>query len=475
MENNFNKSKETGTFADSVFLGGRIFTMDKNLSEVEAVACRDGKIIAAGDESLVRELCSADTEIHDLEGKFMLPGFVDAHSTFILDLFSEKYLNIDPVWDLDTILREVKDYSIENYDQDVLFCYGFSTDVLEDYPDPEDLFEMLDEISTEQTIVLLAGDGLTLWMNTTAAHILDTTMADNNLEFLSPIQALMMLLDFDDEAMDELFAEKAEEWTERGFTSLLNLYSPEYFDVMTTKLISKRVGDSEPMLQRVMMSSYVNAPIDPFGVSQILVAKKTHADLFSGMLYADFLKLQLLDSDEIDTVPAEIAEEMCKSAAKLGFNVHIDAADKRSTKAAYRIFDDIRNAGYDEPTLVIATDHKVDKEFLSEISNADKITVTRATAFCRESAVKYSESIQEAVKLLTSNAAKIVGKGDMLGSIEPGKFADFAIFSENPFELTLKEFSRLEADATVIGGEVVYDVELDNMKILYDSIIGSPM
>ena len=55
--------------ADKIFLGGIIHTMDDNNPVVEAVACSHGKIIAAGNLSLVNELSNDDTEIIDLYGE----------------------------------------------------------------------------------------------------------------------------------------------------------------------------------------------------------------------------------------------------------------------------------------------------------------------------------------------------------------------------------------------------------------------
>ena len=461
--------------AEKIFCGGIIHTMTKENPVVEAVACAEGKIIAAGNLDYVNQFSDDNTETIDLNGKYMFPGFIDAHSTFVLELFKDKYLNIDPVWDLDTILREVRDYCVEQEDEDVIFGYGFNAKELEDYPDLEDWLEMLDEASSEKTIVLLASDGMTLWLNTGASDILDATMEDNDMEYISPVHALSILLDFDVANLAEGFGELAEKWAERGFTSVFNLYSPEYMDQMAMQIIDYRAGESEPVLQRFMTSTYINAQVMPEGVKQLLTAKKAHCKSYDGLLFADFLKLQLLDCDDMDTISPELAEEMCIAVAEAGFNIHIDAYDKPSTRIAYKIYNDIREKGFAENTLVLATDHKPDKDFIDSIEHKDSIVLTRATAFCQESAVKYSNSIAGAIELLTVRAAEITGMSDHIGTIEEGKYADFVIFTENPFQLTLREFSRLESDAIVLDGDIIYDVEFDNLQTLYGAVLGSPM
>ncbi|GAB93085.1 amidohydrolase [Gordonia rhizosphera] len=65
--------------ADTIFLGGRIITVDPDFRIADAVAVADRRIIAVGTESEVRTLCSPSTRVIDLAGRTLLPGFVEAH------------------------------------------------------------------------------------------------------------------------------------------------------------------------------------------------------------------------------------------------------------------------------------------------------------------------------------------------------------------------------------------------------------
>ncbi|HEY7043828.1 MAG TPA: amidohydrolase [Nocardioidaceae bacterium] len=62
---------------DLVFTGGAVFTLDDG-PPAEAVAVRDGVIVAVGDAG-VRELAGPTTEVVDLAGGLLVPGFQDAH------------------------------------------------------------------------------------------------------------------------------------------------------------------------------------------------------------------------------------------------------------------------------------------------------------------------------------------------------------------------------------------------------------
>ena len=63
----------------SVFLGGEILTMNDALPVAEALAVRDGRILAVGSRSEVDTAAGADAEIRHLAGNTLLPGFIDSH------------------------------------------------------------------------------------------------------------------------------------------------------------------------------------------------------------------------------------------------------------------------------------------------------------------------------------------------------------------------------------------------------------
>ena len=66
------------TDADLVFTGGPVFTADTVRSRAHAVAVRGGRIIAVGGDD-VRDLIGPRTEVVDLAGRMLVPGFQDAH------------------------------------------------------------------------------------------------------------------------------------------------------------------------------------------------------------------------------------------------------------------------------------------------------------------------------------------------------------------------------------------------------------
>jgi predicted amidohydrolase YtcJ len=68
--------------ADLVLINGKIWTVNPAMPEVEAVACRSGRIIALGKTADLRRLIGLGTRVIDLQGKRAVPGFNDAHVHF---------------------------------------------------------------------------------------------------------------------------------------------------------------------------------------------------------------------------------------------------------------------------------------------------------------------------------------------------------------------------------------------------------
>ena len=84
-------------YADIIFKNGLIYTLDPNQPEAEAVACKGGSILAVGDEEDMDALMGSDSEVVDLEGKVMLPGFIKARTPMAQEAFSST-CRLFPEW-----------------------------------------------------------------------------------------------------------------------------------------------------------------------------------------------------------------------------------------------------------------------------------------------------------------------------------------------------------------------------------------
>ena len=71
--------EELLSYPDWIFTNGKILTVDKDFSIVEALAIRDGRIQAVGTTARIQRLAGPKTRRLDLLGKSVIPGIVDAH------------------------------------------------------------------------------------------------------------------------------------------------------------------------------------------------------------------------------------------------------------------------------------------------------------------------------------------------------------------------------------------------------------
>lgn len=64
---------------DAVFVNGRIWTGDAKVPEAAALAVTAGRVVALGETQAIRAMAGAKTQVVDLEGRRVVPGFNDAH------------------------------------------------------------------------------------------------------------------------------------------------------------------------------------------------------------------------------------------------------------------------------------------------------------------------------------------------------------------------------------------------------------
>ncbi len=68
-------------------------------------------------------------------------------------------------------------------------------------------------------------------------------------------------------------------------------------------------------------------------------------------------------------------------------------------------------------------------------------------------------SVTEALKMWTIWGAKSMGQADVKGSIEPGKYADLTVLSDDIFTLPKENLKDVKALKTIVGGKVVYEAK----------------
>ena len=74
----------TDEAADLVLLGGTIVTLEEGAPEVEALAAKDGRIVALGSRAEIESQIGDATEVIELApGELAIPGFIEGHAHFM--------------------------------------------------------------------------------------------------------------------------------------------------------------------------------------------------------------------------------------------------------------------------------------------------------------------------------------------------------------------------------------------------------
>jgi predicted amidohydrolase YtcJ len=66
-------------------------------------------------------------------------------------------------------------------------------------------------------------------------------------------------------------------------------------------------------------------------------------------------------------------------------------------------------------------------------------------------------TLEEALALFTTNAARHLGREGSLGAIAPGMLADLVVLDQDPYAVAIRDVHRTRVRMTIIGGAVVYE------------------
>ncbi|WP_295890468.1 amidohydrolase [uncultured Vibrio sp.] len=155
----------TNDTAEAIYYGGTVITMNDDSPIAQSVAVSDGKIIAVGDEATIKKnFASSDTNLIDLDGHTLMPGFIDSHSHFVAAGMKKATVEMDPApaGRVNNIkdIQNLFSWELAKRDEDStdwLIGTGYDAVFLEEgrHPTRHDL----DAISTDTPILLIHFSG----------------------------------------------------------------------------------------------------------------------------------------------------------------------------------------------------------------------------------------------------------------------------------------------------------------------------
>lgn len=158
------QSTPTGEIADIIYHNGNIITMEGERAIATSVAVKEGKILSVSNNNLTATHQGDQTQVIDLAGKTMLPGFIDAHShiAMMMPLMAQANISSPPVSDVKNIgdiVRKLQTYREKNSvaKGEWIIGWGYDPDLLAEKRHPNKLD--LDEAFPDNPIFLMHASG----------------------------------------------------------------------------------------------------------------------------------------------------------------------------------------------------------------------------------------------------------------------------------------------------------------------------
>ena len=158
--------------AEVVFRGGAVYTVDPGRTWAQAAAVKGGRIVSVGSDESVTDLIGPKTEVHDLHGRMLLPGFQDAHVHPPSGGLEMLECNLSEAYTREDYERIVADYASEHPDVEWIRGGGWSMD---SFPGGTPTKEILDRIVPDRPVYLPNRDGHGAWVNTRALELAGIT------------------------------------------------------------------------------------------------------------------------------------------------------------------------------------------------------------------------------------------------------------------------------------------------------------
>jgi hypothetical protein len=151
--------------ADLVLRHGMVYTVDPARSVAEAVAVDGGRIVYVGSDAGVERFVGGGTEVIDLAGRMLLPGFHDSHAHVLEGGISLGLLDLSELATREAVLAAVRAWAEEHPDEDWIVGFGWALPI---FPDANPSKADLDAIVPDRPVYLGAADGHSAWLNSRA-------------------------------------------------------------------------------------------------------------------------------------------------------------------------------------------------------------------------------------------------------------------------------------------------------------------
>jgi predicted amidohydrolase YtcJ len=152
----------------TIFTNGRVFRSGTSISDTRfesALVVRDGRVSFIGNSTApeIQSYRDAGAQVSDLGGKHVLPGFIDAHTHFLMLGQSLHKVDLDHAKDLEEIRSRITKYAKAHPDKPRILCKGWMHSIT----NGKALASMLDDLDP-RPIYIDSKDIHSCWCNSAA-------------------------------------------------------------------------------------------------------------------------------------------------------------------------------------------------------------------------------------------------------------------------------------------------------------------
>ncbi len=161
-----------GPVADLVLRGGKVATVDPALGETEAVAISGAEILAVGTNDEIGAYIGDTTEVVELDGRFVMPGFIEGHGHFMSLGRAKQILDLNTVRNWDEVVNMVAVAVDQAEPGEWIFGRGWHQDKWDTVPDDAvegvPVNETLNTVSPDNPVLLGHASGHAAFANDAA-------------------------------------------------------------------------------------------------------------------------------------------------------------------------------------------------------------------------------------------------------------------------------------------------------------------
>ncbi|THB70962.1 MAG: amidohydrolase [Desulfobulbaceae bacterium] len=538
-----------------MFTGGTILTVDEQFSEAEAIAIEGTRIIAVGSLDEVKSRVGDQAEVINLNGRTMLPGFVDPHAhvvTFAPVTYVMENIGMTKFRTTAEALAHLKEIAAQKNKGEWILASQWDPSVQEGVSALT--LKELDAISTDHPIFVLNASGHLAYVNSKAyeaagipADVKNPEGAEyvrdedgklngvilNNVAFLPVVSASPDLAELN---MEDAIISLLQEFNKYGITTTSEL-SLGAFSASATETdlifgVSKREDITARIRAYLMYTlnddwTQAGTKMNDGNSLVKIVGIKLIADGsnqgFTGLQREPYFSLEQSTNTGLAYMTVFEMFRISEQRAQEGWHLALHGNGDQAIDNILTVMEKLKRDGFDMATIrpriehcSILHDEQIDKmeklgvsaSFLIahvhywgtwmrdvvfgpekvQLLDRCKTTEDHGINYTLQSDFAVSEpdmlkmidiavnrdtfkepeyvlapqeriSVESAIRAVTINAAWQLMSEDEIGSLEPGKFADFVILDQDPRKVDPATIEDIAVIETWMNGKMVYQAQ----------------